>query len=78
MARKTTFTYICDSCGADMERQKDLQRFVVALVGSGMRQTSNAHADFCAECEARFLATVEPFFPAESLPKLHAMSREEE
>jgi ribosomal protein L34E len=79
MARKTTIEYSCDSCGRSVEGLRDLQRFTLQRTSaSGRRNHVTATGDFCDECETRFLAAVEPFYPAEEIPRLHAMSREEE
>jgi hypothetical protein len=78
MARKTTTTYICDSCGATVERPKDLRRFVLLQGENPRAPVIDARLDLCDECEPRFLAAVEPFFSGDNVSHLHAMSREEE
>lgn len=74
--RRTSYTFVCDSCGAEVEKRSDLARFRVET-GKG-RKWQAAQTDLCADCETHFLATVEAFFPGEEIPDLHAMSREEE
>lgn len=78
MARQTTVIYSCDSCGQNVDGQRDLQRFALQLVTWGGRQNVTTSVDLCEECEPRFLAAVEPFFPGEKVSHLHAMSREED
>lgn len=76
--RRTTVEYACDSCGKTVESQSDLQRFAITRVTWGGRRDATVSADFCSDCESGFLAAVEPYYPAEQIPHLHAMSRKEE
>lgn len=75
--RKVTTEYVCDSCGAEVESAKDLQKFALERVARGRKFGPRAISDLCDDCEARLLAAVEPLFPGEEIPDLQAMRREE-
>ncbi len=62
--RKTT--YRCDACGAAVARKKDLRPFTL-LYGPGSYRYGRVEregikAEFCDDCEARFVAAIQPFF----------------
>ena len=74
--RTTKTSYACDSCGKSVASVKDLQRFAVESVHRGKRQNDVVVFDLCDECEARFLAAIEPLVPSELGSELMEMRRE--
>ena len=76
MAQIRKTTYLCDSCGKEVPRKKDLRKFSVHEHAPGGGWRGSAATDLCGECEQKFAAAVETFFDEEGANALKAMVRE--
>lgn len=73
MARKTTTVHVCDSCGKQVERARDLTHFAVECMGRGGRRDyrRTAGAELCDACTPNLVAQVKPYgFDTESIEAL--------
>lgn len=76
MAQIRKTTYICDSCGKEVEKKKDLAKFSIQEHAPGGGWRGSAATDLCTDCETKFLGSVTTFFDGEHEQALLAMGRE--
>lgn len=63
MAQIRQTRYVCDACGAEVERKRDLVRFYVRRSNDWQ---NDASFDLCEKCEGAFLADLTKFVEGES------------
>lgn len=72
MGRKTRIEYFCDGCEEELERSKDLRKFVLA-VGAGHRSVT---MELCSACEGLLLGEIERFVADDKKANLFELRRE--
>ncbi len=72
MAEIRQTRYVCDSCGRDVERKKDLRRFAFQPAGDWSHVVT---FDACDTCEAELLVAMERYVPDRAREDLAAQAR---
>ena len=77
MAQVRETRYLCDSCGAQVEKPRELHTFqLVPKEGSGYDYNQAVRTELCAECQPRFIEAVVNFFPDGDEATIRNMERE--
>jgi hypothetical protein len=74
MARTTTTTFTCDSCGKKVER-RELRKFVLEEWKLSGTFIAGAATELCTDCEEVLHTTVRSMWPAEEAEKLDGLVR---
>jgi uncharacterized protein YlaI len=68
MAQIRKTTYLCDSCGKEVEKKGDLRTLqVVPQTGSGYDYNRAVRTDLCEKCEDEFVISLGPYVKEEDL-----------
>lgn len=76
MAQIRETRYICDSCGKQVEKRRDLRKFDLIQHDAAGRWDTSTHTDLCEACESEFLEVAARYFPDNAEEDFAAMHRE--
>lgn len=75
MAQIRETRYLCDACGKQVEKRRDLRKFQIVQHDAAGRWDASAHTDLCDACEEEFLGVVVRYFPDDSEGDFDSMRR---